>query len=546
MLPVQERIKTALQQQFPDTDIQLDIPDNPEHGDYSANTAMRSAGTDNPRELAQKAVKELKVEGIDGVADIQVAGPGFINFYLNKKPFAEEVIQTLEQDNLGVEQHDGKLLLEFSSPNVAKPMHAGHLRNNALGDALQRILRFIGYNVTSENYIGDWGTQYGKLIYAFKQFGSQEQFDNNPMEHMYQLYVTFHDELENNQELEEKGREWAQKIEQGDKEARKLWNMFRDASIQHHKKDYERMGVHFDRWTGESTVVEESKRVLQIGVDNGVIQEDDDGSLFIKFNDLPSAVIQKADGSTLYLSRDLANLKKRVNEGFHHNLYVVGSEQDLHFKQVFKSAEKFGIKNHGGEHISYGLLSLPEGSMSSRKGKIIRLSDVLDQAVEKAEEKIADRDVDSAEEIGIGAVKYANLAVSRNKAIQFNWEQVLSFEGNSGPYLQYSNTRAKSILGKADHTGSIESEPGEEEHRLVKKLSEFPRILNLSADRREPAYLANYLTELCEEFNSFYHSLPVLDAEENIRQTRLQLVDLFVQVTDTGLQLLGIHPLEEM
>ncbi|MFB6144413.1 MAG: arginine--tRNA ligase [Candidatus Nanohaloarchaea archaeon] len=521
----------------------------PEHGDF-AYPVMKAASRlgKEPRKLAEKTAEELEAEEL--VDRVEVAGPGYLNFYLDRQGFAEQVVQALEDEKFGVEQREGKALVEFSSPNVAKPMHVGHFRNNALGDSLQRIMRFVGYDVTSENYLGDWGTQYGKLIYAFKEFGSEEEFEEAPMEHMFDLYVRFHEEMEEDEEIEEKGREWAAKIEEGDEEAVELWEKFRDASIEYHKKDYRRMDIEFDRWTGESKVVEGARNMVEKWIDEGKLDYDEDGSVFMEFeeHDLPGTVILKADGSTLYLTRDLYNLKKRNDEGFDLNMYVVASEQDLHFQQVFAAAEELGLDPEGSAHVSYGLLSLPEGSMSSREGRIIRLEDAMDEARERAEEKAEEkmeRQVENAEAIGIGALKYANLAVSKKKNIEFDWDRALSFEGDSGPYLQYSNTRAKSILEKAGAEAVFEGEFNEEEYRLLKKLSEFPEAVESAAEQREPAKIANYLSGLCEEFNTFYHECQVIDAG-SAEKRRLKLVELFEDVTATGLELLGIEDLEEM
>ncbi|MFB6214165.1 MAG: arginine--tRNA ligase [Candidatus Nanohaloarchaea archaeon] len=541
-----EELSTVLEFEVGEEDIES--PEG-EHGDF-AYPVMKAASTlgEPPRELAEDVSGEVE---LDIVEQVEVAGPGYLNFFLDREQFAEEVFEELERENMGVEQHDGKMLIEFSSPNVAKPMHVGHFRNNALGDSLQRILRFAGYDGTSENYLGDWGTQYGKLIYAFREYGSEEQFEEAPMEHMFDLYVRFHEEAEGDEEIEEKGREWAAKIEEGNEEARELWERFREASIEYHRKDYRRMGIEFDRWTGESKVVEEARDMVEGWLEEGELERDDDGSVFMEFeeHDLPGTVLLKADGSTLYITRDLYNLKKRNQEGFDHNLYVVGSEQELHFQQVFAAAEELGLDPEGSEHVSYGLLSLPEGSMSSRAGRIIRLEDAMDEAVERAEEKAAEkmeREVKNAEAIGIGALKYANLSVSRKKDIEFDWGRALSFEGDSGPYLQYSNVRAKSILEKADAEGQLRGELGDPEYRLLKKLGGFPEKVDAAAREREPAKVANYLSSLCEEFNSFYHDCPVIDAGEETRMRRLALVELFVDVTDQGLELLGIEPLEEM
>lgn len=532
---------------------EIEVPPTDADRAFPAMQDAAEQGRD-PRDLARDLAD---VVDLDVVAEVEVAGPGYVNVTLDRAAYAESAAEMLRTEGMGVEERSGRVLLEFSSPNVAKPMHVGHFRNTALGDSLRRILDFVGYDVTADNWLGDWGTQYGKLIHAFREYGSEEEFEAAPMEHMFDLYVKFHEEMEDDPEVEEKGREWAQKVEAGEDEARELWERFREASLKYHKEDYERMGVHFDRYTGESRYVDRADEILEEGLETGVFEREEDGSVAVEFadDDLPSIVVQKADGTSLYLTRDLATLKERVeDEGFDRNIYVVGAEQELHFEQLFRAADRLGYDVSGCEHVSYGLLDLPEGSMSSREGRIIRLRDVLDEAEERARAVMAEAKRVSAEpgpetaaKVGIGAVKYANLKVSRQKNIRFEWDKILSFEGDSGPYLQYANTRAKSILRKADAAPSLGGEMGGEEYALLKRLARFPDAVEAAADGREPAKVANYLSTLSEEFNTFYHACPVIDADTpEARHRRLALVDLFVQVTDTGLDLLGIEPLEEM
>ncbi len=536
-----DELEEVLEVEVDENDIE--VPED-EHGDF-AYPAMKAASQkgENPRKLAEEVAETL--EGVDIVDTVEVAGPGYLNFHLDREKFAEAIEDDIESEDMGVEQKEGKVLVEFSSPNLAKPMHIGHMRNNCIGDSLQRILRFNGYDVTSENYIGDWGTKHGQVIYAFKKWGSKEEFEENPMDHMYELYVKLHDEAD--EEDKEKAREWSKKIEDGDEEAVALWEMFREATIEYNEKEYERMGIEFDRFTGESVVAEMANEMIEEGLEKGIFQEDEDGSIYVEFEDeeYPSTIVKRSDGSTLYLSRDIANIRKREDEGFDENLYIVANEQDLHFQQLFEIAEEFGIGDIDSEHISYGLVHLEDGSISSSKGNIIRLSDLMDKAAERAAEA-DERDVGNAEAVGLGAIKYANLSVSRQKDIEFSWDRALSFEGDSGPYLQYSNTRAKSILRKADSEGEMIGEPEDAEYRLLKMLSQFPEKAENAADQREPAKIANYLSQLCEEFNTFYHECPVLEADEETKKRRLKINELFVQVTDKGLELLGIEPLEEM
>ncbi len=541
---IADEINSILETGIDENDIEIT---EGERGDL-AFPAMKLSGelNKNPREIGNK-IKEAFDK--DFIKKIDVAGPGFVNFFIKPETLANKTAEKLKSDKLGIEERSGKVLVEFSSPNVAKPMHIGHFRNNVLGDSIQRMMDFVGYDVYSENYIGDWGTQYGKLVYAYKEFGSREKFEKEPMEHLYELYVKFHEEMDEDEDLVEKGRLWANKIEEGDEEAFELWKKFREVSIEYHKEDYHRMGIYFDRWTGESKILDDTKEVLEEGVEKNVIQKDEDGSLYVEFDsDLPATVLKKSDGTTLYLSRDIANLKKRKEkEGFDLNFYVVGSEQDLHFKQLFEICEMMDINTEGCEHISYGLLNLKEGSMSSREGNIVRLSDLIDKAVEKAEKKISsEKLMKNAEKIGIGALKYANLSVTKQKDIEFDWEEVLTFEGDSGPYLQYSNTRARSILKKTDEKGAFEGEFEEVEYSLLKKMSMFPGIIEDAVTSREPAKIANYLSGLCEQFNSFYHECPVLDAEEKDMRRRLALLEIFDKVTTQGMKLLGIETLDEM
>ncbi len=544
-----KKIKEKLAEQL-EKELEIDVSVNdieipePEHGDF-AYPAMKAASQrgENPRELAEEVAEAL--EETEYVNRVEVAGPGYLNFFIDRTFFAEELEKIVESDRMSIKQREGKMCIDFSAPNLAKPMHIGHMRNNCIGDSLQRIMRFVGYDVTAENYIGDWGTKHGQVIYAFKKWGSMEEFKENPMDHMYELYVKLHDEAD--EDDKQKARDWSRKIEEGDEEAVELWEMFREATIKYNEKEYERMGIEFDRTTGESVVAEKAKDKVKEGLERGIFKKDGDGSIFIDFEDekFPNTVVQRDDGSTLYLSRDIANLEKRKEEGFDHNLYVVANEQDLHFQQLFEICEEFGIEGIQSEHVSYGMVHLRDGSMSSSKGNIITLKELIDKSVEKAS-KIEGRDIDNAEEVGLGAIRYANLSVSRNKDIEFDWENVMDFEGDSGPYLQYSNVRAKSILDETDKEGKIVGELNDQEYIMVKKLAEFSEKVENAADQREPAKIANYLSELSEEFNSFYHSCQVIGVDEKTEKRRLKIVEMFVDVTDQGLELLGIEPLEEM
>jgi arginyl-tRNA synthetase len=545
------RVKEELAKKI-SSHIQLEVTENDierpdRHADfaYPCMAASSELGR-KPREIAEELKDSIQASIIDSM---EVAGPGYLNFHLDREKYSEKVVEGLQSEIFGVEQREGDVLLEFSSPNIAKPMNVGHLRNNALGDSLRRILDFSGYNVTAENYIGDLGTQFGKVIWGHRNIDSEKDFEEEPIEYMLDIYVKFHEMAEDRPEIEEEAREWAKRIEEGDEEAVELWEKFREATLEYHKDEYDRLDIHFDRITGESKVYKESKELVENWVDEGKLEPDEDGSIFYEFQDeeMPGAVLLKADGSTLYITRDLYNLKKRNEEGFDYNLYVVASEQELHFKQLFTIAEEMGLDTDGAEHISYGMLNLPEGSMSTRKGLIIEQSEIFDKAIEIAEEKAEkemNRSLENAEAIGKGAVKYRNLVISRKKDMEFDWDTAISFKGDSGPYLQYSNVRAKSILRKASKKGEITGNLDDHEYELMKKLAEFPEKVEAAAEQREPAKIANYLSNLSEEFNTFYHECEVIGSDSEA--SRLKLVELFVEISDQGLELLGIQPLEEM
>ncbi len=538
-----ELIKEQIEIEVTANDIER--PDRHADFAYPCMAASSELGK-NPRDIAEELSESIESDLIESM---EVAGPGYLNFHLNREKYAEKIEEMLESEAFGVEQNEGSVLVEFSSPNIAKPMNVGHLRNNVLGDSLRRILSFTGYDVTAENYVGDLGTQFGKVIWGHKNIESEKDFDEAPIEYMLDIYVKFHEMAEERPEIEGEAREWAKKIEEGDDEAVRLWEKFREATLEYHKNEYDRLNIKFDRITGESKVYEKSRELVENWVEEGKIEPDEDGSVFYEFEDedMPGAVILKEDGSTLYITRDLYNLKKRNQEGFDYNLYVVASEQELHFKQLFRIADEMGIDASGAEHISYGMLNLPEGSMSTRRGLIIEQSEIFEKAINMAEEKAENemnRQLENAEAIGIGAVKYRNLAISRKKDMEFNWDTAISFKGDSGPYLQYSNVRAKSILREASKSGSFNGEFNNQEYELLKKVAEFPEKVESAAEQREPAKIANYLSTLSEEFNSFYHECEVLGSKDE--EKRLKLVELFVEVSDQGLELLGIESLDEM
>lgn len=508
-----------------------------------------------PGDAAKAVIEELELPGF-----VERAEPyqGHVNFYLDRSQVVETVLQhVLDKEEAygstdeGAGQH---VVIDYSSPNIGKEMHIGHLRSTVIGEALKRIHQFLGYTVTGINYTGDWGTQFGKLMAAWKHWGDEDAMEDNPVQHLNELYVTFHDEAEDNPELEEEGRAWFKKLEDGDKGAEELWTWFKEKTLEDFQELYDLLDVDFDVISGESTYQDKMQSVIQEALDNGVAETDPDGSIIIPMpGDMPPFLIKKSDGATLYATRDLAAVKHRKETyGFDKMLYEVGNDQKLHFKQLFEAAEMMGYADKDElVHVNHGMISLPEGSMSSREGRVIHARNLLTEAVTRARETIEEKNpgLDNkdrvAEKVAVAAVKYFDLSHNRVKDVTFDWETALNWTGNSGPYLQYSYARATGILDETTASPVSNTDTvNDAEYALVKKLSRFPEKVAAAADEYKPNHVANYLNDLCETFNTFYEECRVADSEKE--GFRTAITHSFVHVLGTGLHLLGIEPLEDM
>lgn len=458
-----------------------------------------------------------------------------------------------------------KIVVDYSSPNIAKPFGIGHLRSTNIGAAICRMYKALGAQVVRINHIGDWGTQFGKLIVAYKRFGSADFVKGDPINNLFKLYVEFHEKEKEDPALLDEAREWFVRLEKGDEEARELWGWFKDVSYHEFKKIYERLGVEFDFVTGESfynQLMEESVQRLE---EAGLLKDSEGAKIVdLEAYNMPPCLIKKSDGSTLYATRDLATAEYRMKT-FHPSklVYVVGSEQKLHFQQVFKVLELLGYswaKNY--VHVDFGLIKFPDGKMSTRQGKIILLEDVLNQAEQEAlriidekqnlrpEEKRLTQEerLEAARWIGMGAVMFFDLKSRRTKDILFDWNEILSFEGDSGPYLQYTSVRLKALLERAyaefpELRSTQESIPAlatEAERELALSLLSFPAHVEAAAREFEPSILSNALLDLAAVFNRFYMNVSILKGEEELRAGRLQLVRLCLDSLECGLGLLGI------
>lgn len=536
--------------------ILLSVPPIPEMGDYAFPCFKLGK---NPKEEAKKLKK--KIELPDFIQKAEVAGP-YLNFFIKANVLAEETLTKIYRQARNYGRQDlgkGKtVVIEFSSPNIAKPFGIGHLRSTVIGDSLYKIYSFLGYKPIGVNHLGDWGTQFGKLISAYKRWGSNEELEKDPIKYLLKLYVKFHQEAESDKSLDDEARQEFKKLEDGDKESLKTWHSFRELSLNEFRRIYHLLDIKFDSMHGEAfynNLLESSIRELQ----GKLKTEISEGALIIdleKYN-MPPVLLRKSDGASTYHIRDVAaalyRLKKYKPKKI---IYVVGSEQKLHFRQLFKVLELFGVDKEKFVHVDFGLFKFPEGKMSTRKGKVIFLEEVLDKAVSTIEKIIEEKNPrlknrkEVARMVGVGAIIFADLSNDRIRNIDFDWERMLSFEGETGPYIQYTHARANSILRKSGSHGnlhaSFENFSLDEELAVVRKLYEFPTVVEKVAQTYKPHILAQYLIRLSQVFNEFYHKCPVISQDKNIMKSRLLLVDCVRQVLENGLNLLGIEAPEEM
>jgi len=546
--------------------INVEYPTDAAHGDYAANIAMKLGKImqKNPREIAEQIVKNIPKNTL--IQKVEIAGPGFINFFISEKALKSEMLKVMKEKAKYGKSNEGKkktVIVEYSSPNIAKPLGVHHLLSTIIGQTLNNILGYVGYKTISINHIGDWGTQFGKLIYAYKKWGKKEILEKNPINEMLKLYVKFHDEAEKDVKLEDYARKEFKDFEEGDKENRKLWKWFVAESLKDINKTYKKLsGIKFDFTLGESFYEDKMGDLLTEGKKKKIFVEGDEGSYIAKFEDenMSPLVIQKKDGATLYATRDMTTLQYRINRWHPERiLYVVDMAQNMYFKQLFETAKRFSWYKDEGFHVSFGRMRMEDMQMSTRKGNIILLDQVLEEAIKRAkgiiEEKspnLKNKD-EVAEIVGVGSVKYNILSQNRTTDIVFDWDKMLSLEGNSAPYMQYTYARARSILRKAK-TAQVPGKMAEDKEEVSEKISQllraipkFKESLSYSAHEYKPNLLCQYLYELAQKFNSFYNSVPVLTASEPKEKLfRLEIVESVSQILQNGLALLGVAVVEEM
>ena len=537
----------------------IEIPPKPEMGDF-AFPCFRLAKSYHkaPPMIAQDLKESIGDQAF--LSEIKVVG-GYLNFYVDKAQYAQQIIDKYNNaTDYGCSDQgkDKTICIDYSSPNVAKNFHVGHLRTTIIGNSLYKIFSKLGYKVVRINHLGDWGTQFGKLIVAYKKWGSREAVEEKGIEELMDIYVKFHEEAEKDDSLNDEARAWFLKMEQGNEEALEIWQWFRDISLKEFMRVYNILGMEFDSFAGESFYRDKTADAIKRLTDDGLLKESQ-GAMIVPLDeyDMPPCIVAKKDGSSIYATRDLAAiLYRKATYNFDRCLYVTGLEQKLHFAQVFKVIELMGndyAKNL--VHIPYGLVSLKSGKISSRKGNVIFAEDLLRESINKTTSIIEEKNPDIpdkeevAKQVGIGAIIFNDLYNQRIKDVIFDWNKLLNFDGETGPYVQYTYARASSVLrkiGEVPDTIDYTLLTDEASIGLLKEIERYPQVIKDAAERYEPSVIARYSIDLAHAFNKFYHECQINVEDETTKYTRTNVVKIARYIIKDALSLLGIQCPEQM
>ena len=534
----------------------IEVPPSYDMGDYAfpvfslAKTYRKSPNV-IAEELATKISSDENFEKVENKA-------AYLNFFINKVKLTESVLNEvlLKGDKFGSSDlgQERTVIVEYSSPNIAKPFHIGHIRTTVIGNSLYKIYKFLGFNTISINHLGDYGTQFGMLISAYKKWGDREVIETDPINELLKLYVKWNKEAETDEKLRDEARYWFKELENKNEEALELWQWIRDVSLKEFNKVYDMLNIEFDSYAGESFYSDKMPAVLKEMEDSGIMKESE-GALIVDLEPygMPPALIKKSDGSTLYTTRDItAAIYRKETYDFYKNIYVVGSQQNLHFKAWMKVVELMGHEwAKDCIHIPFGMVSLEGSTLSTRKGNVVFLEDVLNTAVENTLKIINERNPDLADkdtvskQIGIGAVIFQELFNQRIKDYVFSWERTLSFDGETGPYVQYTHARANSLLLKGEFNieDSIDYKllSSEDEINIIRLMYDFPNIIIDSMEKNEPFFITRHIVEIAKAFNKFYNSSPIIIEDLELKKARLMLTYGAKTVIKTGLSLLGIE-----
>ncbi len=542
----------------------VEIPANKEMGDYAfpcfrLAKVMKKAPQLIAKELAEKIEKPYFVSKIEVVN-------AYINFYVDKSIFVNNVITNIikKGDNF-IKSDIGKgktIVIDYSSPNIAKPFHVGHLRSTVIGNALYNIYNALGYNVVGINHLGDWGTQFGKLIVAYKMWGNKEAVERDDIKELSRIYVKFHEEAEKNTALDDEARGWLVKMQEGDEEALSLWKWFYDISMKEFNRIYDRLGIKFDSYAGESFYNDKMAAVVDEIREKNLLTESRGAQIVdLERYNMPPCLILRSDGGTLYPTRDISAAIYRMNTyNFEKCIYVTALDQNLHFAQWFKVIELMGYDWADRLiHVPFGLVSLGDGKLSTRKGHVVLMEDILNMSVEKTKNIIEEKNPNLenkdkiAEDVGIGAIIFDDLYNSRIKNVVFDMERMLNFDGETGPYAQYTHARACSIIRKANvkdysDLGSIDASliSDDASVNVCKVLNEFTGKIQEAADKNEPYIVTRHIIEICKAFNKFYNENNIMNSEGAVRNARLAIVMAVRDNIKAGLKLIGLKAPEAM
>ncbi len=541
----------------------MEIPPEEKMGDLALPCfAMAKKMRKNPRLIAAELAEKLNEQKDElGIEKVESVG-AYCNIHLKRDLFVEKCFESLQKDKYGVSQIGaGKTVcMDYSSPNIAKNFHVGHLRTTVIGNSLYKIYQKLGYDVVRINHLGDWGTQFGKLIVAYKLWSSEELVKEKGIEELLRIYVKFESESKKRESLIVEAREWFIKMEQNDPEALEIWNWFKDISMVEFERIYDLLGISFDSYLGESFYRDKVPALVEKLKEMELLVESQGAQVIdLEKYDMPPCLITKSDGGSIYHSRDIAAILYRKEKyNFEKCLYVTGLEQALHFKQIFTAIEVMGYDwSDGLIHVPYGLVSLAGEKLSTRGGNIIYAEDILNEAIERAHNAIIEKNpslVDkdaTAKKVGVGAIIFHDLFNQRIKNVDFSWKEVLNFDGTTGPYAQYTYARAKSVLRKAGKTveaGEVDYATLTDDvtYNLVKVLAGYEDAVLNAAEKNEPSVVARYVISLATAFNKFYHDCTILQAEENEKKARLILTDMVQKILCEACGLLGMECPEEM
>ena len=542
----------------------IEIPPNSEMGDYAYPCfKLAKVFRKAPPMIANELIE--KIEKKDFIKEIKVVG-AYINFFTEKSVYVKEVLTRVfdEKESYGssTEGNGKTIVIDYSSPNIAKPFHVGHLRSTVIGNAIYKIYECLGYNCEGVNHLGDWGTQFGKLIVAYKKWGSKEAVEKDGIQELMKIYVKFHDEAKKEPALEDEARLWFVKMQDGDEEALTLWKWFYDISIKEFDRVYDMLGVKFDAYTGESFYNDKMDAVVQELKDKNLLKESE-GAMIVDLEDekMPPCLIIRKDGGTLYATRDItAALYRKKKYNFEKCIYLTALDQNLHFAQWFKVIEKMGYEwSKDLVHVPFGLVSLETGKLSTRQGNVVLMEDLLNQAISETRKIIEEKNPnlpnkeEVAKQVGIGAVIFNDLYNNRIKDVVFSWSRMLNFDGETGPYVQYTHARACSLLKKVcDSVENIDTNidfsllNDEASVEVCKLIEMYPAKIKDAANKFEPSIVTRHLVDIAQSFNKFYHDNPIMNSDDDVKKARIALVYAVKTILASGLKLLGINAPEQM